>query len=194
VLYGSAPIKPPTKAPVTAPILPPTKAPVTAPIKPPTKAPVLAPITPPTKAPVLAPIKPPTKAPVPTTTETIVHRINCGSANQVAVPPNNIVWTPDQYSSAGVLFNTCGNITNSIYCTSRFFRTSNAAPYRYNLPVTSNRTYTVRLHFAEQVRLMLIVFPCEFLCRIDGLLIHFLFGCLQCSTLQQRMHVNSTFS
>ena len=124
-----------------------------APISAPVKAPVVAPITPPTKAPVLAPILPPANAPLPTTGGNIVHRINCGSTKQVVVPPNNVVWTQDQYSSSGLSFDTCGDVTTSIHCTSRYFRTTDAAPHRYNLPVAvSNRMYTVRLHFAEQVR------------------------------------------
>ena len=147
VLYTGAPISAPVKAPVVAPITPPIKAPVQAP------SPVVVPIKPPTKAPVLAPILPPANAPLPTTGGNIVHRINCGSTKQVVVPPNNVVWTQDQYSSSGLSFDTCGDVTTSIHCTSRYFRTTDAAPHRYNLPVAvSNRMYTVRLHFAEQVR------------------------------------------
>jgi hypothetical protein len=114
-----------------------------------------APIAP-AVAPILAPIKLPTNAPIVTTNiGNIVHRINCGSTNQVAVSPNNIVWTPDQYSTSGLSYNTCDNTASSIYCTSRFFRTSDNVPHRYNLPIPANmRTYTVRLHFAEQVRVL----------------------------------------
>jgi Malectin domain len=135
VLYGDTPTSAPIMAPTLVPIVPPTKAPVLVPILPPTKAPVL----------------------VPTTADNIVHRVNCGSTNQVVVPPNNIAWTPDQYAASGSLYNTCGSVSTSIYCTSRYFGTTDAAPYRYNLPVTvSNRSYTVRLHFAEQVRYLRI--------------------------------------
>jgi hypothetical protein len=82
-----------------------------------------------------------------------IHRINCGSTKQVVVPPNNVVWAPDQYSTPGKMYDTCGTNTTSIYCTNRYFRTVDSAPHQYNLPVpTNNRTYTVRLHFAEQVR------------------------------------------
>ena len=112
-----------------------------------------APITVSTKAPVKPPVKLPTKAPIAPTSGNIVHRINCGSTSQVIVPPNNIVWTPDQYSTSGLAYSTCGTVSTSIYCTSRYFRTADAVPHRYNLPVSTNkRTYTVRLHFAEQVR------------------------------------------
>jgi hypothetical protein len=90
----------------------------------------------------------------------IVHRINFGSTNHVTVPPNNVVWTPDQYSTSGLSFSTCGNTTTSIYCTSRYFRIVDAVPHRYNIPVPTNRqTYTVRLHFAEQVRLFFAFYP-----------------------------------
>lgn len=119
-----------------------------------------APFVTPAATPTKAPLKLPTKAPVVSpTVGNIVHRINCGNTNQVVIPPNNIVWTPDQYSSSGLSYNTCGDISTSIYCSSRYFRATDAAPYRYNLPVSSNkRTYTVRLHFAEQVRLRLFCF------------------------------------
>ena len=117
--------------------------------------PISTPMKVPVPVPVKTPIQLPTKATiVPTTTiaGNIVHRINCGSTNQVVVPPNNIVWTPDQYASSGLSFNTCGTITTSIYCTSRYYRAADPAPHRYSLPVfANNRAYTVRLHFAEQV-------------------------------------------
>jgi hypothetical protein len=89
-----------------------------------------------------------------TTSKRAIHRINCGSTKQVVVPPNNVVWAPDQYSTPGEMYDTCGTNTTSIYCTNRYFRTIDGAPHQYNLPVpTNNRAYTVRLHFAEQVRL-----------------------------------------
>jgi Malectin domain len=120
-----------------------------------------APIKAPTKSPVVLPVSVPVPIPVPTpvltaipTSNNILHRINCGSSNQVIVPPNNVVWSPDQYVSSGLPKNTCGNITNNIYCTSRYFSEVTGSPFRYDLPVPmSNRTYEVRLHFAEQVRL-----------------------------------------
>ena len=87
------------------------------------------------------------------TAEDVIHRINCGSTQQLAFP-NNIIWAPDKYFTAGLKYNTCGNVTTSLYCTSRFFRSTDTAPHRYNLPIAiSNRTYEVRLHFAEHVRL-----------------------------------------
>jgi hypothetical protein len=142
----SPPIAPTT--PISIPIKAPTKVPTKAPIKPPTRAPTKAPVVVPVPVPV-----PPVPVPVPTTTVgNIVHRINCGSTAQVIVPPNNVVWTPDQYATGGLPYNTCGSVTNSIYCTSRYFRTTDVTPHRYQLPVAvSNRMYTVRLHFAEQV-------------------------------------------
>ena len=123
------------------------------------------------------------------TAEDILHRINCGSTKQVIVPPNNITWAPDKYSTAGLNYNTCGNATTSIYCTSRVFRSNDTTPHRYNLPIAvSNRTYEVRLHFAENVRLI-------FICNIIiAVLIHFLaFDISNCSTLQKLMHAYSTY-
>jgi Malectin domain len=100
---------------------------------------------------VSAPVKTPTNLPSPSTTGNVIYRINCGSADQIVVSPNKIVWSPDYYSTFGKTYNTCGN-TTSIYCTSRYFRTTDTTPHQYNLPITeSNRLYTVRLHFAEQV-------------------------------------------
>jgi Malectin domain len=116
---------------------------------------IAAPMTLPGKVPTKLPTKTPAVAPMlpPATAGTLVHRINCGATNQVIVPPSNVVWNPDQYASSGLSYSTCGNTTTgSIYCTSRYFRTQDASPFRYNLPVpVSNRTYEVRLHFAEQV-------------------------------------------
>lgn len=92
------------------------------------------------------------------TAQEVLHRINCGSTNEAIVPPNNVVWSPDQYSAAGLSYNNCGSTTTSIYCTSRYFLTTDSAPRRYELPVTvSNRTYEVRLHFAEQVRFVFVL-------------------------------------
>ena len=136
----------------------PVNMPVKAPIKVPVKAPLKVPIKAPVKVPVHTPIKPPTTAPVPGTDGNIVHRIDCGSTSQVVVLPNNVVWTPDQYSSSGLSYNTCGNNTASIYCTSRFFRVVDPASFQYDLPVSANnRAYTVRLYFAEQVRNLFVV-------------------------------------
>ena len=144
-----APTKLPTNAPAVAPIL-------VAPVRPPTRMPTKAPVV----VPVPLPVPVPAPVPVPTTTVgNIVHRINCGSTRQVIVPPNNVVWTPDQYASGGLPYATCGNVTTSIYCTSRYFRAVDVTPYRYHLPVAvSNRAYTVRLHFAEQVRTSFVLY------------------------------------
>jgi hypothetical protein len=127
------------------------------PIKAPIKAP---PVSSPIKVPVHAVV--PLPASVPQTPTQIVpvgdalYRINCGSSAPVTVAsPNSVVWNPDQYVTTGLSFNTCNNITSTsnIYCTSRYFRTANGAPFRYTIPVPlANHTYEVRLHFAEQVR------------------------------------------
>ena len=126
---------------------PPVAVPVAAPVRLPTRVPV----------PVAAPVRLPARAPVvaPLAVGTVLHRINCGSATSVTTTsPNSVVWSPDQYSNGGVPYNTCGTNSNtSIYCTSRYFQATDPTPFRYNLPVTgSSQTYTVRMHFAEQVR------------------------------------------
>ena len=121
--------------------------------------PIKAPVVPNTTVPVHRPLLQPPVVVV----GNILHRINCGSTHQVIVPPNQVVWTPDQYVTNGQSYNSCGNsiddtknpsqnissnITNansttSIYCTSRYFRWVDQPPYRYELPVpVSNRTYS----------------------------------------------------
>jgi hypothetical protein len=134
VIYVGPPINPTAPTAPSAPVTVPVKVPVTVPV-----APVNVPVAP---VPVSAPVS----------GGSLVHRINSGAANVVIVPPNNVVWNPDQYASSGVPYTTCGTTTTSMYCTSRYFRTKDAAPYLYNIPVPeSNRKYEVRLHFAEQV-------------------------------------------
>jgi hypothetical protein len=122
--------------------------------KTPTKAPTKAPTMTPTNAPTNVPTKIPTNIPVvaPTASlDIVLNRINCGSNTSVTM--TNITWSADQYSSVGRPYNTCGNITNSIYCTSRYFQLTRGTPFRYNIPVPyNNASYQVRLHFAEQVR------------------------------------------
>jgi Malectin domain len=177
-------------------VTPPTTP--TAPIKAPTKLPTKVPTKFPTKIPTRVPVPVPAPVTVPTSGN-IVHRINCGTTKQVIVPPDNIVWTPDQFSTVGQSYNTCGSVTTSIYCTSRFFRTVDVTTYRYDLPVAvSNRIYQVRLHFAEQVRFGK--------CGVCGVLFlslafslsysfHFAFGLLfpNRSTINESMHVYLTY-
>jgi hypothetical protein len=127
---------------------PPKSSPVTVPIpviKAPTKSPIIVPV--PTKVPasILQPV--PATVPVGTT----LYRINCGSTTSAIM--NKVTFHPDQYSLSGAMYNTCGNTTNNIYCTSRYFRTTKGTPFRYNFPVPyNNASYQLRLHFAEQVR------------------------------------------
>jgi Malectin domain len=78
-------------------------------------------------------------------------RINCGSTTPVTM--NNVTWNHDENAMSGAPYNTCGNTTNSIYCSSRYFRTKKGTPFQYNIPVPVNNTsYQLRLHFAEYVR------------------------------------------
>ena len=91
---------------------------------------------------------------VPTTppNSNVIHRINCGSTTQV-IQSSNIVWSADQFVTTGESYNTCGNISTSIYCTNRYFRATRGTPFRYNIPIPyNNAPYQVKLHFAEQVR------------------------------------------
>jgi Malectin-like domain len=83
-----------------------------------------------------------------------LFRISCGSSTEVT-DSNNIVWSADQFFvKSGKPYNTCGSVTNDVYCTSRYFRSVNGSPFRYEIPVPeSNTVYMIRLHFSEQVRL-----------------------------------------
>jgi Malectin domain len=104
----------------------------------------------PVSAPVTSPVTPPTAG-----TGNLVYRINSGSSNQVIVPPNNIVWDSDQFVLTGLPYNNCNNRTGSIYCSGRYFQSAYGTPFRYDIPIPiSNRTYQVRLHFAESVRVL----------------------------------------
>jgi Malectin domain/Malectin-like domain len=81
-----------------------------------------------------------------------LYRISCGSSTAVT-DSNNIVWSADQFFvKSGKPYNTCGSVANDVYCTSRYFRTVNGSPFRYEIPVPeSNTVYMIRLHFSEQV-------------------------------------------
>jgi hypothetical protein len=118
----------------------------------PIAAPVVVPIRPPVPVPVVVPIRPPAPVQSPLPAIALPYRINCGSTTQVT-DDSNVVWSADQYFiSSGKGYNTCGTVTNNIYCSSRYFRAVNGAPFRYNIPVpASNVSYQLRLHFAEQV-------------------------------------------
>jgi len=96
---------------------------------------------------------------LPTQPPQALYRINCGSSTQVT-DSNNFVWSADQFFiNSGKSYNTCGSVTNNVYCTSRYFRTINGSPFRYDIPVpVSSATYTIRLHFSEQVRLYVYKF------------------------------------
>jgi hypothetical protein len=84
----------------------------------------------------------------------VTHRINCGSSSNTPVIMNNVSWTKDVYALSGATSNRCtaNNVTNSIYCSSRYFSATIGTPLRYNIPVpTNNALYALRLHFYEQV-------------------------------------------
>jgi hypothetical protein len=84
----------------------------------------------------------------------VIHRINCGATTSgIPVIMNNVSWTRDMYASSGTLSNRCGTtITNSIYCSSRYFSASMGTPMRYNIPVPYNHAlYSLRLHFNDMV-------------------------------------------
>ena len=83
----------------------------------------------------------------------VVQRINCGATARTPVMMNKVSWSKDAYALSGALSNRCGtNITNSIYCSSRYFGALIGTPLRYSIPVPYNNTlYALRLHFNEQV-------------------------------------------
>ena len=100
----------------------------------------------------------------PNTISRTTIRINCGATQRyhpVMTQPNNITWHRDAHYQSGQISNRCarsnvvvgGNQSSSIYCTSRYFRSASyGTPLRYDIPVpTNNASYSVRLHFNEQV-------------------------------------------
>ena len=108
-------------------------------------------------APTKTPTKVPSVAPASPQTGNVLYRINSGSSSQVIVPPNNLVWDPDQFVVTGLPYDNCNSTAGSIYCSGRYFQTAFGTPFRYDLPVAvSNRTYEVRLHFTEPVRLLFV--------------------------------------
>jgi Malectin domain len=125
---------------------------------PPKTTPVTTPVitAPPTRVLTKVPVPVPVKAPIPVpnppfVNSTTPYRINCGSTTPVTM--NNVTWNRDEYATSGAPYNTCGNTTNSIYCSSRYFQTEKGTPFQYNIPVPFNNTsYQLRLHFAEYVR------------------------------------------
>jgi Malectin domain len=86
---------------------------------------------------------------------TVTHRINCGSTSNTLIRMNDITWSKDMFALSGATSNRCtkSNITDSIYCSSRYFRTSLGTPLRYNIPVPYNNAwYALKLYFNEHVR------------------------------------------
>jgi hypothetical protein len=86
----------------------------------------------------------------------VTHRINCGATAAAPVTMNGVSWARDVYfSTTSLISNRCGTtITNSIYCSSRYFTTTSVSPLRYNIPVPyNNALYQLRLHFNELVKL-----------------------------------------
>ena len=84
----------------------------------------------------------------------VTHRINSGSTSNTLVTMNSVTWSKDTHALSGAVSNRCAanNSTNSIYCSSRYFRTSIGTPLRYQIPVPyNNALYALRLHFNEHV-------------------------------------------
>lgn len=84
----------------------------------------------------------------------VTHRINCGATSNKLITMNGDTWSKDTFAASGAVSNRCTklNITNSIYCSSRYFRTSLGTPLRYNIPVPyNNALYALKLHFNEHV-------------------------------------------
>jgi Malectin domain len=65
---------------------------------------------------------------------------------------NGVVWSADQYFASGGKLVTCptSGTNDNIYCSSRFFRSTFGTPFRYDIPISQNGSYTLKLHFAEQ--------------------------------------------
>lgn len=84
----------------------------------------------------------------------VTHRINCGALSNTLTVVNGTTWSKDQFALSGGTSNRCTklNVTNSIDCSTRYFRTSIGTPLRYNIPVPYNNSlYALKLHFLEHV-------------------------------------------
>lgn len=107
----------------------------------------------------------------------VTHRINCGATSNTLVTMNNVTWSKDMYALSGATSNRCSKTnttTNTIYCSSRYFRTSLGTPLRYNIPVPyNNALYVLKLHFNEHVRRFMGGVCSN--CHIYTRLTHFLF-------------------
>lgn len=98
----------------------------------------------------------PTSAPVPAPNVGEV-RVNAGGPRYVDSLGN--IWVGDKFfKGKGAVWNVnCpGNITNTedsaLLCTQRYFRSTDALPFAYNVPVNETSQYLVRLYFSEMVR------------------------------------------
>jgi Malectin domain len=73
-----------------------------------------------------------------------------------------ITTTTTTTTTTGVTIqNVPSNVTRNVYCSQRFYPTTTNTsqqqqPYQYNIPVPNNAFYTVRLHFAELVRVVIL--------------------------------------
>jgi Malectin domain len=84
-------------------------------------------------------------------------RVNAGGPRYIDSFGNT--WVGDKFfKGKGAVSNDyCpGNVTNTmdsaLFCTQRYFRSMDALPFVYNVPVNETSQYLVRLYFAEMVR------------------------------------------
>jgi Malectin domain len=84
-------------------------------------------------------------------------RVNAGGPRYIDSLGNT--WVGDKFfKGKGAVSNvSCpGNITNTLdsalLCTQRYFPSSDALPFAYNVPVNETSQYLVRLYFSEMVR------------------------------------------
>ena len=118
----------------------------------------------------------PTMTPVP-----LPFRINCGGLLIIDTQHNNTRWENDlpyNLGRKGARRNSCSSINitafpnssapDTLYCSQRFYNPRNyVQPYQYNIPVINNAYYSIRLHFAELVRVCVCVFVCGSNCTLS---------------------------
>ena len=98
---------------------------------------------------------PPTLAPVSSVNLPFATRISAG-ATETWEDDNGVVWESDKYyGNKGAVHSVCpaeinGTELDSLYCKDRYFnKWEFSGPYRYDIPVSKDGVYSVKLHFAE---------------------------------------------
>ena len=92
-------------------------------------------------------------------------RINIGAGSKAYTDSAGQIWSPDTLSIGKTQIVDCsgsdpilGTNNDGIYCTSKWFAAgnSNNGPFRIDTPVPKQGSYTIRMHFAELVSLLLL--------------------------------------